>query len=199
MPRSPIVAASRLPVAWRRLVARHPWVHWLLVGTLTAAAASAAAGRMDDVAAARAAWGDTREVLVATGDIAPGEPVDAAVVRVPTAVAPPGAVPAGDRAGLVARQHIGTGEIVAGSDVVGAGELALVPPGWLAVPVAESPPSGAQAGERVQLVSDGIVLAPDAVVAGRHDDVTLIAVPADVAPGVPAAAAAGSLVVLRAP
>ena len=66
------------------------------------------------------------------------------------------------------------------SDVVGAGgRLPLLPVGWLAVPIVESPPSGAADGERVQLASDGIVVAGEAVVVGRIDDVTLIGVPAD--------------------
>lgn len=199
MPRSPITAVAAAPVAWRRLVARRPWVHWVLVATLASATATEFAGRLGEVAEARDAWGTTRPVLVAAVAAAPGEQLVVDVADVPAAVVPPGAIPAERASGLIARQYVGPGEMITEADVAGSGELALVPPGWLAVPVAESPPSGAAPGERVQLVSDGMVIAPDAVVAGRHDDITLIAVPGDVAPVVPAAAQAGSLVVLRAP
>jgi hypothetical protein len=199
MPSRPITAVATVAVGWRRVVARRPWLHWLLVAVLSAATAMQVAGRIGEVDAARDAWGTTRPVLVAARAAAPGEPVVAEVAAVPVALAPPGAIDPSAGRELVARQRIGEGEIVSDVDVVGAGDLALVPPGWLAVPVAESPPSGAAAGDRVRLVSEGVVVASDAVVVGHHDDVTLIAVPADVAPAVPAAAAAGSLTVLRAP
>lgn len=208
MPRNPISTAATsvagTAVVWRRLVARRPWIHWLLVLALAAAAAAQVGGRLGEVDDARDAWGTTRPVLVLTRPAAPGEPVVAAVAEVPLALAPPGAIDpsmAGDTTAgdMVARQIVGEGDILTHVDVVGSGELALVPPGWLAVPVVESPPSGAAAGDRVQLVSEGIVLAADAVVAGHHDDVTLVAVPAGVAAAIPAAAAAGTLTVLRAP
>lgn len=203
MPRSPITAivrtAANTAVVWRRLVARRPWIHWLLVLVLSAITAAQVAERLGEVDDARDAWGATRPVLVATRAAAPGEPIVADVVDVPVALAPPGAATPSAADGLVARQRVGEGEILTEADVAASGDLALVPPGWLAVPVAESPPSGAAPGERVQLVSEGVVLAADAVVAARHDDVTLVAVPGDLAPAIPAAAAAGTLTVLRAP
>jgi hypothetical protein len=123
---------------------------------------------------------------------------------VPIALVPPSAIGTGvdDIAGLVARQHVGTGEIVTTDDVGRLGQTApaaLVPDGWLAVPIVESPASGAQVGARVQIVSDGVVLAPDGRVVGYHDDVTLVAVPADAAPAIPAAAAAGGVALLLVP
>lgn len=199
MPRSPITAAAATSVAWRRLVARRPWIHWLLVGVLSAATASQVSARLGEVAAARESWGTMREVLVADTAAAPGEPLVVSRADVPAAVAPPGAADPDAGGVLVARQHVGAGEIVTALDIAAGGELALVPAGWLAVAITESPPSGAAPGERVRLVSDGVVIAADGVVAAHRDEVTLVAVPADIAPLVPVAAADGRLAVLRVP
>jgi hypothetical protein len=105
-------------------------------------------------------------------------------------------------AALVARQHIAEGEVVTIVDVGRgdrSGPLGLAPDGWLAVPIVESPASGAAIGDRVRLAGDGMVIAAEAVIVGHHDDVTLVAVPAGVAPLVAAAAESGGLVVLLAP
>jgi len=51
----------------------------------------------------------------------------------------------------------------------------------------------------VQIVAEGVVLAPDAIVVGYHDDVTLIAVPDELAPMVAAGADAGGVAVLLLP
>ena len=75
----------------------------------------------------------------------------------------------------------------------------MTPAGWLVVPVLESPPSGALIGDRARAVADGVVLTKDAVVVGHHGDATLLAVPADVAPLLPAAADAGRLTLLLVP
>ena len=191
---------SHCLVRWRRLVARRPWIHWLIVTTLAAATAAEVSSQVDAVAAERARWGTTRTVAVASRPADPGEPLAVERRDVPAAVVPDTAIDPSDAAtGLVARQHVDTGEIVTGHDVVGGGPLPLVPAGWVAVPVVESPSSGATPGERVHLVSEGVVLVADALVADRHGDVTLIAVPADRAPAVPTAAAAGTLAVLRSP
>ena len=199
MLRNPVTVAGRAAVAWRRLVARRPWVHWLAVAVLAGGTASAVAARLDDVDATRRAWGDTARVAVAARPHEPGAPLVVHVAEVPVALVPDAAIRPPGTAALVARQRIAEGEIVTAPDVTGAGPLALVPEGWLAVPVVESPPSGAAVGDRVAIVSEGVVLTGEAVVVDVRDDVTLIAVPAEAAPAVPAAAAAGALAVLRAP
>ena len=63
----------------------------------------------------------------------------------------------------------------------------------------ESLPLGATIGAHVQIVGEGVVLAPDAIVVGYHDDVTLIAVPGELAPMVAAGADAGGVAVLLLP
>lgn len=185
-------------VSARRLLVRRPWVHWLIVVTLATGAAASMLERADRVDAAREAWGATARVWVATKPLAPGDPIDAEAREVPMAVVPPDPIEEID--GLTMRQHVGAGEMIAHVDVVaGSGPQALIPRGWLAVPLVESPSSGAAVGARVQVASDGIVISADALVVGRHDDVTVIAVPAIEAALVPAAAEAGTATVLLVP
>jgi hypothetical protein len=179
-------------------MARHRWLRRTLVIAAAVSVAATTFDRLERVDAARAEWGEGVGVLVATGEVDPGEPLRFEVRSIPSAMVPVGAVTT-DRFDdpLVARQRVTTGEVVVEADVTVDGPLGLVPDGWLAVPVVESPPSGAATGERVQVVSEGAVIAPDALVVGREGDATLIAVPADAAPLLPVASAEGTLAVLR--
>ena len=203
MPRLPLppLPIRRAGRSTRRLLARHPWVYWLAIGGLASWAYAAAGEHTDAADRARDEWGATTPVLVATSDIAPGDALAGAVSAHdwPVALAPPGAL--GELADdAVARQHLAAGDLVSTADLAGRGSLALVPAGWLAVPVTESPRSGAAAGDRVQVASEGIVVAADALVIGTVDaDVTLVAVPASDAPLLPLAADAGALTLLRIP
>ncbi len=170
---SPVAGAA---VSLRRILVKRPWIHWALVAIAAAGAAGSMLERTDRVDAARDAWGETRRVWVATAAHAPG---DALVVEgrdVPAALVADGALEHVD--GLVARQHIAPGEIVDRVDVAAPdGPQAITPPGWLAVPVTESPASGASIGDRVLVVTDGVVVSADAVVVGHHGEATLVAVP----------------------
>ena len=74
-----------LPVALRRLLARRPWIHWLVVLTAAVATGATLRERVDAIDDARRAWGDAREVLVARRDTRPGEPLDVDVREVPSA------------------------------------------------------------------------------------------------------------------
>ena len=193
-----------LPVAVRRLLARRPWIYWLVVLVLGLATGAAMHHRVAAVDEARRRWGETETVLVASTDARPGDAMQVDVRELPVAIVPLGALPADTQPGdmLVARQDVMAGEIVTSADIgrIGYdGAAALLPDGWAAVPLVESPPLGAPVGARVQIAGDGIVLAPDAIVVGYHDDVTLIAVPAGVAPMVAAGAAAGGVAVLLLP
>jgi hypothetical protein len=191
----------RSTVGIRRVLARRPWLYWVLVTALAGVLAAATEANLSEVQRARDAWGETTTVLVATGNIAPGQPVaeDARWREFASAMVPANAVSAHDLP-AIARQHISTGEIVTTVDITATdGQLALVPDEWLAVVVAESPRSGATVGNAVRLVSDGVVIAEQALVIGEVDGATLIAVPENVAPLVPVAAESGSLTLLRVP
>ncbi len=197
-PSFPIVARSA--VAVRRAVARHR--RWYRVAVLAVAVGAAATtlDALDAVDAARAEWGRTRDVLVATTTVSPGEPLAVEVRSVPEALVPAAAIgPDHGTDRLVARQRLTPGEIVTEADVAPEGPLGLVPPGWVAVAVVESPASGAAPGERVQLASEGVIINDTALVVGHTDAATLVAVPEAGAALVPLAAATGSLAILRVP
>ncbi|MFW2333250.1 SAF domain-containing protein [Ilumatobacter sp.] len=192
---SPIASAA---VTVRRILVKRPWIYWSLAGLAALAASASLLGRADAIDDARDSWGDTRAVWVATADHAPGDVLSADLRDAPIAVVADSA--ASDIDGRVARQHIAAGEVIHDVDLLApAGPQAMTPPGWLAVPISESPASGAALGDRVHVVSDGFVVTADGLVVGRHDDVTLVAVPAAVAPSIPAAADAGALTLLLVP
>ena len=185
----------------RHVLARRPWLYWSAVLVLAAGAgwaATAAAAGVDD---ARRAWGTTRDVLVATVDIAPG---DELVTRTELRARPVpvvaqsavGSLPPG----AIARQHVAAGEALVAVDVAPtSGPQALIPTGSAAVAVAEAIPSGARVGDPVVAASGGVALAAEAVVVGLGVDVVLVAVPVDEAPLVAQAAASGDLTLLLVP
>jgi hypothetical protein len=185
----------------RQLLARSPWVRWVVVAALAVSAglAMAHAGRRVD--AARAAWGDTRAVLVADTDISPGTPLEGVthVVDLPGPLLPVSAL---DRVepGATARQAIAVGEVLVQRDVAAvAAPQALIPDGWLAVPVSEAVPSGALPGDRVVVASGGVVLAADGLIVAAEATGVLVAVPAAAAAQVAQAAANGDAVLLLQP
>ena len=97
----------------------------------------------------------------------------------------------------VARQRVAAGEVLVELDVVtGHLPVALVPPGWRGVAVAETVPSGAVVGDLVAAASGGVIVADDGVIVGRAESTVVVAVPAADAPAVAAAANAGDLTLL---
>ena len=191
----------RSTVGVRRVLTRRPWLYWIVVSALAILLAVAAQANLTEVRRARDSWGDITTVWVATAHIAPGEPVSGHVTlrSFPNAMVPEHAV-VGDAVNGLARQRISLGEVVTTADLTAADDqLSLVPAGWLAVVVTESPRSGAAVGSSVRLAADGVIIADQALVIGDVDGATLVAVPEVVAPLVPLAAASGTLTLLRVP
>ena len=185
----------------RHVVARRPWLYWLVVVVLAGCGALITAGAVAGIDDARRSWGETHQVLVATTDLDPG---DALVGRTelrprPVPMLPDDAI---DRAtpDAVARQHVAAGEVLVDADVA-SGNLpaALIPAGWQGVPVAEAVTSGVAVGDRVAVASTGTVLAADGVVVGLTESGPIVAVPSNEAPRVAQAAASGELVLLVLP
>ncbi len=179
-------------------------LRWSAVALAAGLAAAQAVRLGADAEAARAAWGDPVEVVVAARDLDAGDVVQAADVRTerwPSAVVPGGAV---DEAPL---GRVLSADVVAGEALVGArlapdglsGPAALVPDGWRAVAVPSSAGFGApvpplRLGDRVDVLAPDLVAA-GAVVVAVDDEVVTIAVSADDAPAV-AEAMAVAVVVL---
>jgi hypothetical protein len=195
---SPIASAA---VTARRILVKRPWIYWAFVAVAALGAAASMLERADRIDATRESWGSQRTVLVAVGDHAPGDALTTEPRAVPAAIVPSGALTAtGEPGDAVARQHIGAGEIVHTVDIAASdGPQAFTPLGWLAVPVVETPASGARLGDRVSVAGDGFVISPDAIVVGTHDDVTVVAVPEAEAQGVAAAGHAAGLTLLLHP
>jgi hypothetical protein len=185
----------------RHVLARRPWLYWSAVLALAGLAGWTVAGAAADVEQARRAWGATREVVVATEDLVPGEPLSGHVdVRSRPAPAVADAAVTSVPPGAMARQHVAAGETLVEADIAPAGgPQALIPTGWAAIAVAEAVPVGAAIGDRVTLVGGGVVLAAEGLVVGQATDALLVAVPADEAPPVADASSAGELALLLLP
>lgn len=190
----------RLTTHRRRLVARHPRLRWLPVVAASLAVVASVATHQRRSVDVRDAWGTTTAVWIATDDLGPGAPLAVERRDVPLALAFDGALAADARPEeYLVRQQIVAGSIVAAVDVAqGDGLDALIPAGWRGVAIEESPSSGARVGDRVDVVSDGVVLASDALVADRRDGVVVVAVPSGSAPLVALAGRTG-VALLRVP
>ena len=166
-------------LAWIRLmVARHPSIYWLTVGLIAAAVALSTARAVERVDAARRSWGRQQTVWVASASIEPGQPIHSATRLVPMAVVPAGAVDA-DPAGTAARQRVGPGEIITGSDINPRGTAGLVPEGWVAF--ALQPSVGHFAvGDHLNVYAGGLLVGAGLVV-DATDSALMVAVPADTA------------------
>ena len=177
---------------WRWLLARRPWIRWLLVATAAGVAALAVTTEIDSLNRERARWGPTVEVVVATRALGPGDALAGAFERrsYPAALVPNGAVrsPAPE---AVAVQRVGAGEVVVDVDLAEAGgPLALLPSGWLAVAVPLAGDAGSdvgpgagtahwiRTGDAAVVLADGQTLAEHAVVLSRTDTAIVVGVPA---------------------
>lgn len=177
------LTTGRSTAGLRRLAARRPWTRWIPISTCGVALVLTALTYTSDIDATKRAWGERRPVWVAAADIAAGSPIEASSIDLPVVAVPESAASTDEPvAGLVARQRIGKGEIVTVADLGGGDPLSILPDGWRAVAVSESPASGAQAGDQVDVVSEGVVLAQSGVVIAAFDGFVLVGVTAGVAP-----------------
>ncbi len=182
----------------RRLLARRPWLYWAAVGALALMIGVLVAQATSRVEAAKESWGESRGVVVALVDIAPGESLAAATGprELPAPMVPDGAVTELDES-ATATQRVGAGEVVVMHDVATVnGPRALIPDGWLAVAIAEPVGTGVRTGDQVSVASGGVVIAGDGVVVGSVEESVLVAVPADEAPQVAQAATSADIALL---
>jgi len=173
-------------------------LRWLLVAAAAALAAVQASALGAQAEAARQAWGEGVDVVVAARDLPAGRRVAATDVVVesrPQAVVPAGAL-SEPPVGSVLSAGVVAGEVLVGARVAPAGlgaVAALVPEGWRAVAVPTSasgfgpPAPPVTVGDRVDLLAPDVVASGVVVAVG--DDAVTVAVPARDAPAVADAAA----------
>lgn len=147
--------------------------------------------RTRDLAAARAAWGDTTTVWQAVTPAVPGTPLAARPIEAPLALVPTDAVVA-DPNGALARQAVSTGEMIVTADI-GRSLLDLLPAGWRAVAIRLRLAPPLVVGDAVDVVARGATLADLAMVialepAEYGELIATVAVPAPVAAAVAEAA-----------
>jgi hypothetical protein len=172
----------------RVLLARHPVVYWLAIGALAVAIAVVVHQRSSAVERSRAAWGTTRTVLVADADQEPDQDPQVSAVELPTAMLPPTALHELPR-GARLRQRVAAGEVLVAADITAsAGPASRARPGEAVVGIVDPMSPGGEIGVAVQLVGEGVTLAERATIVELVDDVVFVAVAADRAPLVAAAA-----------
>lgn len=189
-------AAARGAAAWiatQSLAIRRSSRRQVAFSVALGAVAAAAAGTLlVDLSSSSAELGRRVRVAVATVRLTPGDEVSHASIALrwlPVVAVPATAVTDLPLGGTV-RQHVAPGEVLTRLDL--STTSAPIPDGWRSVAIAVPnalPPL--QQGDRVDVISASVVLAPGAVVVDVGDDGIIVAVPADVAPAVATAAAVG--------
>jgi hypothetical protein len=165
----------------RMMVARHPWIYWIVIMALAGSVGLGAARAVAAVEAERRSWGDQATVWVATAEVAAGQPIRAESRPVPRAVVPSDAVTK-PPAGAIARQRIGRGEMVTSSDVSVSGSAGLVPNGWVALAVSATVEHFA-IGDRVNVYA-GDRFVTDGSIIEIGETELMVAVPGEAAPDV---------------
>ncbi|MGV3758399.1 MAG: SAF domain-containing protein [Actinomycetota bacterium] len=208
---------ARSPLPRRRLrpllaLRRHPRAWWLVTGAAALTAGLLASSVVGRAEAARQAWGETAEVVVATRDLSPGDRLDAgalAIERRPLATVPGSALTELPE-GRVAAAAIVEGEVVVAERLAGEGldgVPALLPPGTRAVAIPADPSltPPVDVGDRVDLVvalaalpegsasPPGFTLVADALVVAVTESAVSIAVSRDDTSRVAVALGAGSV------
>jgi hypothetical protein len=177
--------------ALRRLLARRPWLYWLLVAACVALVVWSVHRSERLAAQERAAWGATQTVWVTTEAIARGEPIRADAQHWPTAMMPANALTTEPAA--PAAHALDAGEIVVTGDLATANEIGN---GWAVAPVPRDLAPQTLAGDGVIVIGNGRTLC-DGVVDATRDDTVEVAVPRACAPALAVHLGAGTLLLAR--
>lgn len=180
-----------LVVQGRIFVARHRWIYWLTIGVVAVGVGLLVKERLDALDAQRSSWGDTRSVLVADGDLRPDGPIEVNSISLPVAAVPPSAVSELPR-GARLHQRVASGEVIVAADLVGGnGPARHADPGTVVVGIVDTPGASLSIGLRVQVSSEGVVLADDGTIVGLEGEVIFVAVAERDGPAVASAAHSG--------
>jgi hypothetical protein len=180
----------------RLLLARRPWLYWLLVACCSIGIGAVMTTAMGNLRREREAWGQSTRVLVATRTVAAGDTVAGSFEwrELPLTMVPPSALTSMPNAAS-ATQRIAVGEVVVDTDIASArAPLALLPDGWLAISIpmaASDRESGGSlfvAGDVAAVLAGGEIIAEDATVVAVAADAVVVGVPRSVAGAVAQAA-----------
>ena len=184
-------------LAWIRLmVARHPWIYWLVIAALASLVGLSAQRTIAGVDAQRRSWGKQQTVWMTTAAIEAGHVITADRNEVPVAVVPDDAA-VELRAGSIARQHIGAGEIVTSADITASGPAGLIPRDWAAFAVPASVEHFA-IGDHVGVYTADQFLTPGVVIAAGESEL-MVAIPTASAPALAAALLADAVTLALTP
>ncbi|MFK7918644.1 MAG: hypothetical protein AB8G14_11235 [Ilumatobacter sp.] len=183
---------DRIGPALRLALARRPWIRWLAAGLAAAATGWLVLGQLQAVDAARAEWTDLQTVLVAAHEHEPGDELTVRMRELPTVAIPRDAT-LEIAPGTLVRQHITAGEVITNADIASAGgPAAAASSSDVVVPIQDgllaAGLDGLSVGLDVAVHSEGLVLAEAGRIVYLEHDVVFVAVDADVAAAVSAAA-----------
>lgn len=189
----------RLGARSRIFLARHRWIYWATLAALAAGVGVTFEARLSALDAARSQWTTTNTVFVAHHDHVPDDPLQVDAVDLPLAAIPTNAVTERPD-GVLARQHVGRGEVIVTDDILAAhGPASRAPEGMVVVGVVDALGSSPPVGIAVRVAAEGLLLASDATVVAVAGDVVYLAVSEDVGAMVAHAAHTGTASILFVP
>jgi hypothetical protein len=180
----------------RLTMARHPSIYWLVIAVVAGTVAIGTARALAGVDAQRRSWGQQATVWVASAAIEPGQPIHSDRRQVPRALVPPGAVEVAPD-DVVARQRIGSGEIINEVDVATPGPAGLIPDGWAAFAV-PAPVEHLTGGDHVRVYAVDQFVAVGVVVE-VSDSESMVAIPVEAAPAMATALLADTVTIALTP
>lgn len=176
----------------RLALARRPWLYWMLVCAAAALTWWRIAALHDDAERARASWGTSVTVVVASADTPQGQPVQAEQRTLPRAAVPSTAL-RDVAADAVAARDLVVGQVLLPTDLVGDEAR---PAGWVVVAVRARSPR-LVAGDEVTLFAGGRQWCDGRAEGETDDDTVALAVPPDCAAALSALGATDDVVVGR--
>ncbi len=178
----------------RLLLARRPWLYWLIVSACAIAVWLSVSSAQAQVERQRDSWGTTRTVWVASGQVAAGESVAATTFDYPLAMVPSSAV-SSLSPNAVAARSIAAGDIVVALDVAIEG---LIPADWLVFAVPSDGTPLLLVGDAVTVFGSGRAWC-DGVTATVSESTVEVAVPTTCAAATSAQLAIGAITLARHP
>ena len=178
----------------RFVLARRPWLYWLVVAVCAAVVWLQWSAVQSDAERARRAWGASSTVAVATDAARAGEPLRAALRDYPLAVLPADALTEAPPEAVAARD-IAAGAVLVPFDVLSTDDI---PADWvvLAVPSQDAP--AFTRGQRAAAFAAGVRTC-DGIVDATTDDHVEVAVPASCAATLTLDLLGGAVVLARVP